>query len=112
VGEVDPLRFLEDEFNLSFVVERRLGVGHAADGGEPAGDSGLRAGLDGFLFLVAGFAEVDVDVDQTGGDVATGGVDDFVRTDGTGASASGYYVLCPKPASWKQFHLCGDAWAD
>jgi hypothetical protein len=57
----------------------RLRVGHAADGREPAGDGGGGTAGDRLFFLVAGLAEMDVDVYQAGDDVLAGGVDDVVR---------------------------------
>jgi hypothetical protein len=51
-------------------------VWHAADGSESAGGGGAGAGLDGFGVLDAGLAEVDVHVDETGGDDEAGGVED------------------------------------
>ncbi len=56
-----------DEADLGVVIEGGRGVGHAADGGESAGDGGGAAGGDGFLGFLAGLAEVDVDVDQVRG---------------------------------------------
>jgi hypothetical protein len=53
-------------------------VGHAHDGGEPAGGGGAGAGGDGFLMRLAGLAEVDVDVDEAGAGDEAGGVD-FLR---------------------------------
>jgi len=74
----------EDEVDGGFAVEGRVGVGHAGDAGESAGGGGAGAAGDGFLFLVSGFAEVDVHVDEAGGDEQAVGVDD-----GVGAGAIG-----------------------
>lgn len=67
-----------DEFDLGVGVEGGGGVGHAGDGREAAGDRGGTAGLDGFALLLAGLAEVDVHVDEAGGEDFVGGVDGVV----------------------------------
>src|SRR5439155_11466166 len=54
-----------------------LRVRHAADGGEAAGRRGAGAGLHGLLVLVAGLAEVDVNVDQAGTHDLAGRVEDL-----------------------------------
>lgn len=68
----------EYEFDFGVVVERRIGVGHAGNGGKAAGDGGGGTGGDGFLFLVTRLAKVNVHVDESGGDDEAGGVDDSV----------------------------------
>ena len=48
-------------------------VRHAHHGGEATGGGGTAAGRDGFLVGLAGFAEVNVDIDQAwAGDKAAG----------------------------------------
>jgi hypothetical protein len=59
-------------------VHARGGVGHAADGREPARDRGPRAGGDRLLVLAPGLAEVHVRVDQPRADDRARGVDDPV----------------------------------
>ena len=51
------------------------GVGHRADGRETAAAGGGRAGRDRFFVLLAGDAEVGVEVDEAGCDHEAGGVD-------------------------------------
>ncbi len=75
MGEARALGLAIDELDARIVVERRLGVGHAADGGEPAGDRRGGAGGDGFFFFLAGLAEVDMRIDQAGADDAARGVE-------------------------------------
>ena len=53
----------------------RIGVGHRQHGGEAAAGRGPGAGGDGLGVLPAGFAEVGVQVDQSGQRDQTGGVD-------------------------------------
>jgi hypothetical protein len=45
---------------------QRVGVGHLEDGGDAAENGGARAGLQVFLVLGAGLAEVDLGVDDAG----------------------------------------------
>ena len=52
-----------------------VGVGHGHDGGEPAQRCGPRAALDGLGLFAAGLAQMDMQVDQTGGDPAAPAVD-------------------------------------
>ena len=59
------------------VVERRRGVGHRDDSGEPAERGGAGAGLDGLGLLLARLAEVDLDVDEPGRDDAAFGIEDL-----------------------------------
>jgi hypothetical protein len=47
------------------------------DGGEPAERGGAAAGLDRLGVLAAGFAQMGVQVDQTGQGDQPGGVDDL-----------------------------------
>ena len=49
------------------IVNGRVGVGHGTDGSEPAARGRRRAGGDGLFVFKAGFAQVGVDVDETGG---------------------------------------------
>ena len=53
----------------------RIGVGHRQHGGEAAAGRGPGAGGDGLGVLPAGFAEVGVQVDQSGQRNEAGGVD-------------------------------------
>lgn len=71
-GSVGAVVNEADEF---WGVERGRRVGHAADGGEPARCSRERAGFDGFFVLLAGLAEVDVGVDESGNNEAALGID-------------------------------------
>ena len=52
-----------------------LRVGHGHDAGEPARCRRARAGFDGFLGALSGFAKVHVDIDQTGTDHQPTGID-------------------------------------
>ena len=54
-----------------------VGVGHGGDVCEATGGSGGGARLDGLLVLVAGVAEVDVDVDQARDEVLARAIDDL-----------------------------------
>ena len=47
--------------------------------GESAGGGGGGAGGDGLLVGLTGFAEMDMDVDQAGGDGEAGGVEQLRR---------------------------------
>ena len=64
-----------DELGGGLGVDRGQGVGHAGDGGHPAGQGGTGAGGDGLILLIPGLAEMDVDVDQAGTDDHPPGVD-------------------------------------
>ena len=66
-----------DELDGAGVVGDGGRVGHAHDGGEAAGGGGARAGADGLLVRLAGFAEVDVDIDEAGAGDEPVGVDFF-----------------------------------
>ena len=50
-------------------------VRHAADGGEPTGGGGARAGFDGLGVFEAGLAQMDVHVDKAGRDDQAGRVE-------------------------------------
>jgi hypothetical protein len=56
-----PLEFLEHCYG----VERRLGIGHTEDSGKPTGRCRLCPRPDRFLPLLAGFAQVHMDVNPT-----------------------------------------------
>ena len=56
----------------------RLGVGHAGDRGDAAGQRRRGAGGDRLVLLAARLAQVDVHVDQAGADDLAGGVDGAV----------------------------------
>ena len=53
IGQPDSLGLPQDKFDLPFVIERRLGVGHAADGGEPPRHRRRRPAGDRLLLLIA-----------------------------------------------------------
>ena len=67
-GEVRLGRLLDDELRDAGVVVDRIGVRHARDRGESAGDRRGRAAGDRLLVLLSRLAEVHVDVDQSGRD--------------------------------------------
>ncbi len=48
----------------AFVIDYRLGVGHAGNGREAAGDRGSRSGNHVLLVFESGIAQVDMNVDQ------------------------------------------------
>jgi hypothetical protein len=50
------------------VIQRRLGVGHAADSGEASSGSSPASGGDGFLVLKTGLSQVAVEVNKSGAD--------------------------------------------
>ena len=60
---------------VPWAVDGRIGVGHAGDGGEPAGHGRGRAGLDRLVVLEARLAEMDVHVDQPRRDDLARGID-------------------------------------
>ena len=60
-GPLDP----RDPFRR---VDYGLRVGHAADGGKSSSGGGGGAGGDGFLVALAGFAQVNMQVDEAGSD--------------------------------------------
>ena len=66
-----------DELDGAGVVGDGGRVGHAHDGGEAAGGGGAGAGANGLLVRLAGFAEVDVDIDEAGAGDEPVGVDFF-----------------------------------
>ena len=53
----------------------RLGVGHAADGGESSRCRSPRAGFYGFGMFKAGLAQMHVHVDEAGGDDQARGIE-------------------------------------
>ena len=74
---------IDEAFARGFFANQRDGAGgvdrgrrirHAQDRGESTARGGLRAGGDGFLGGLAGFAEVDVGIDQTGRDDEAGDI--------------------------------------
>src|SRR5882672_2971211 len=62
------LRTFVDEGNGSGIVNRRRSVRHAHDGGEPTARGSSGSGREVFLRGLAGFSEVDMQINQTGGD--------------------------------------------
>ena len=66
-----------DELNDGAVIGNGVGVGHGAHAGEAALGSRAGAALDVLFDLVAGLAQVDVHVHQTGDEVLTGKVADL-----------------------------------
>lgn len=67
-----------DELDRRLGVDRRLRVGNAGHAREAAGDGRPGAALDRLILLPARLTEVDVHVDQAGGDDEPGGVDRLV----------------------------------
>ena len=59
-------RFHHDELDLRYVVDRRDGIRHTGHGRETPHGRGRRAGGDCFLFFLAGFAQVHMNINQTG----------------------------------------------
>ena len=59
------------------IVIHRMGIGHAADGGEAAASGGARAGFDGLGHFLAGLAQVAVQVNESRRDDHAGGVENF-----------------------------------
>ena len=57
---------------------QRFGVGHLEDGGDAAQHRRARAGLEVFLVLHTGFAEMHLAVDHTRQDVQAGAIDGFL----------------------------------
>ncbi len=75
IGQPHPLGLAQNEFDLPLVIQRRLGIGHAADGREPPRHRRRRAAGDRLLFLVARLAQMHVNVDQPRRDETTRRVD-------------------------------------
>ena len=65
----------QNEFGHLGTVVGRMRVGHGADGRKTSGDGGAAAAGDGFLVFLARFAQMDVKVDQPGGDDFAAGSD-------------------------------------
>ena len=59
---------LQDELRHARLIVHRIGVRHARDGGEAAGDGRGDTGRHRLLVLLSGLAQVHVHVDQTGRD--------------------------------------------
>src|SRR6516225_10137000 len=74
VGVAGAFGLQIDELRRRLAVQRRLGVGHAGDGRDAAGQRRRRAGADRLVLLAARFAQVDVHVDQPRTDDLVGGV--------------------------------------
>ena len=86
---------LAHELDDRHAVLRRVGVRHRDDRGEPAERRGAAAGLDGLGLLLAGLAQVHVQVDEAGADDAAGGVEHGVgrRRQRSGADLDDAAVL-------------------
>ena len=69
------LGLAEHGFDSSSTVDRRLGAGHRADGGEAAAGGGGGAAGDRLLVFGAGLAQVRLEIDEAGRDDEAGGVD-------------------------------------
>ena len=76
-GRPGPLRLTNYEADRRLVVAHRIGVGHGAHGTEPASRGRHGAGSHGFLILLAGLPQVDVEVDQSWGHHLPSGIDDL-----------------------------------
>ena len=75
VAVAGALGLLDDELGGHARVEGRLGVRHARDRRDAAGDGRGRAGGDGLVLLAARLAQVDVHVDEAGRDDQPGAVE-------------------------------------
>ena len=69
-------RLFHDEPDRSLVIGHGIGVRHGTDGGEPARHGGTCTRRDGLLAFVTGFAQVRVQVYQSGRDHQAGHVHD------------------------------------
>jgi len=58
----------EDEFRYGAIVVDGIGIGHTGHGGEAPGGGGRASRGDGFLVFIARFPEMDMHIDETGGD--------------------------------------------
>jgi hypothetical protein len=67
----------DDEPDGGLVVGDRIGVGHRTHGGKAAGSRRARAGGDCLDVFAAGFAQVTMDVDESGRDDEAGAIDDL-----------------------------------
>ena len=67
-----------DELGGGLAVDGGFGVRHTRHGRDAAGQGGRRAGGDGFVFLAARLAQMDVHVDEAGADDHARGVDGAV----------------------------------
>ena len=68
---------IDDEASDGSIVVDRLRVGHAADNREATTRGGESAGFDGFGIFLAGFAKMDMHIDEAGSDDETGGVENL-----------------------------------
>jgi hypothetical protein len=73
------------------VVQRRVGVGHTADGGETAPRRRPRPRGNGLLIFVAGLPQVAVQVDEPGADDESVGIEDGEILIGRGVVAQPLY---------------------
>ena len=69
----------DDEFQRFGIVDGRIGVGAGDDGGHTASGGGGTGGAEAFLVTLAGFADLDADVDDAGGQVLSGAVHNVSR---------------------------------
>jgi hypothetical protein len=67
--------FAVDVFDVSFALNRRIGVGHTYDGGVSGRHCGSRTASDGFFLFVTRLTEMDVNIYKAWRDQFTGGVD-------------------------------------
>ena len=78
VAQPGPHALAADEVDDLDAVLRRVGVRHGDDRGEAAERRGTAAGLDRLGLFLAGLAQVDVEVDESGAHHTAGGVDQLV----------------------------------
>lgn len=72
-------RSVEDEIDQRRVIERRIGVGHAADGRISGRGRGLGTGGDGLPVGLPGLAKMDMGVDEARRDPHPGAIVDLVQ---------------------------------
>ena len=76
IGLASALALEHDKLGRGLAVDGGNRVGHAGHRGHSARQGGRGTRGDGFILLVAGLAQVDVNVDQAGADDQSAGVDD------------------------------------
>ncbi len=82
VDEGGVARAPQDEIDQRHVVDHRVGIGHADDGGDAAGGGGPARRGQRLAMLVAGLAGKDHHVDEAGRKHAAAAVDDLGIADG------------------------------